>query len=140
MPRKSVEQRAAELWRTGNKPPEPPKDLALPAVDLWRRIAGSKPGDYWTPTLCVLLHRFVETAEYADRIAARVGELDVGDPEALALARQMTAANASLGSLAVRMRLSAQNEITPHSRARMSERRSPFNDDELLHPLIGTRQ
>jgi hypothetical protein len=131
MPRKSAEQRAAELWRIGNKPPPPPADLAPPARKLWKEIACSKPGDFWTPTLRTLLGRFVKTSEYAERIAARLDELPIGDSEALALGRQMTAANASLCGLATKMRLSAQNMISPHSREQMADP-GPGPLDDLL--------
>src|SRR6516162_6671662 len=106
MPRKSSEARSVELWRTGFKPPPSPADLSPTASQLWRDIAGSKPADYWSLTLRALLGCFVRTVEYAHKIAARLDQLPVGDPEALALGRQMTAANASLGGLAVKMRLS----------------------------------
>ena len=131
MPRKSAEQRAAELWRIGYDPPPPPSSLSPPARKLWKEIAASKPADYWTPTLCILLRRFCRTAEFAEVINNRLDDLLPGDPEALALGRQVTAANASLGSLAVRMRLSAQNTITPHSREQINE------GGILDHPLIG---
>lgn len=133
MPRKSLEQRSAELYRIGNKPPQPPANLTQSGRNLWRSITGSKSADYWTPAITALLERFVRTAEHADRIVERLAELPVGDPEALQLGRQMTAVNASLGGLAVKLRLSAQNEIGEEQRARMTERGT-------VHELIGGKK
>jgi hypothetical protein len=136
MPRKSAEQRSAELFRTGNKPPQPPVDLSPPAAELWKAIATSKPADYWTPALQILLRAFCETSEHSQRVATRLAALPVGDPEALALGRQMAATNASLGGLSQKMRLSAQSTVSLHATAQLAERGIPQHllDDPYTAP------
>jgi phage terminase small subunit len=132
MPRKSAEQRSAELWRIGHKPPPPPADLSSTASKLWRKIIIDKPGDFWSPALLALLQAFCETSDHSRRVVTRLAELPVDDPAALALARALVANNSSLCNLAQKMRLSAQNLISPQARAQLTERGAVLDSDDLI--------
>jgi hypothetical protein len=131
MPRRSAEEIAAIRWRTGSKPPAPPADLPPRSRKLWRQIVSSKPVDFWTPTMRVLLSRFCRTAEYCSRVADALDQLPVGSDQALKLTRQLIGLNGTLSVLSQKMRLSAQNTISARSTGWMAE------TGGIDNPLIG---
>jgi hypothetical protein len=118
MPRKSSAALSVVRSRIdpGPKPPEPPRDLNRPAANLWRAIAQDRPADWFTPATERLLQRFCRTAVYAERLHDALDDEPVGGETAALLFKQIMAANASLGILAAKMRLSTQAAIDGRSR------------------------
>lgn len=132
MPRKSSEAIAFSLYRAGGKPPSPPPDLSSDAKKLWRQIANDRPADWFNPAALRLLRRFCRTAIYAERLHDALEEAAIGSDGAKLLLRQTLAANASLGILAAKLRLSVQAILDRRS-GQLSERgHNPLED-----PLLG---
>ena len=117
MPRKSSAALSVVRSRIdpGPKPPAPPRDLNRPAANLWRAIAQDRPADWFTPATERLLQRFCRTAVYAERLHDALDDEPVGGETAALLFKQIMAANASLGILAAKMRLSTQAAIDGRS-------------------------
>src|SRR6266851_1545530 len=116
MPRKSVAaMMTVAVLPQRPKPPSPPRDLDRAAAKLWRAIAGDRPADWFTPATERLLQRFCRTAIYAERLHDALDEAPVGGETAALLFKQIMAANASLGILAAKMRLSTQAAIDGRS-------------------------
>lgn len=133
MPRKSVAELEMSLARSRAnptpKPPAPPRDLDSAAADLWRAIAADRPVDWFAPATLRLLQRFCRTAVYAERLHDTLDAAEVGGESAALLFKQTMAANASLGILAAKMRLSTQAAIDGRSRKageRASGRKAPW--------------
>jgi hypothetical protein len=137
----SPEHLSGRLYKAGFNPPKPPADLGGPECDLWKSIVEGLPPDWFNAASLRLLTRFVRTAIYAELVHDALNSEAVGSPEAADLLKQVIAVNGSCGNLAAKLRLSTQVTMTARSTGRMNERRSSFNDDELLTPgLIGLRQ
>jgi hypothetical protein len=115
VPRISPEARSAALYLHGTKPPPPPKSLDAASAKLWKEIAASKPNDWWQPGNLQLLRRYVKTATTAERWEKELDQLKPGSPQASAVVKEMVSLNHSMGSLAVKLRLSTQNMIERHS-------------------------
>jgi hypothetical protein len=133
MAKLSAENRSGELYRNRNNLLRTPRNLTKTERDLFRAILASKPADWFSPATAILLTRYVRTAGLAERLHAALDLAPIGSPEAALFLRQVMAANASLGTLANRMRLSQQVSISARSTGRMSERGS------VVDELIGTK-
>ena len=111
MPRKSPNEISASAYRSGGKPPPPPRDLKPEAAKLWWAIANERPVDWFNPATLRLLRRFCRTALYVERLHDALDEAEIGGEAAKLLLKQVLAANANLGVLAAKMRLSVQATI-----------------------------
>ena len=116
MPRKSAAALQTVALGPRPKPPAPPRDLNRAAEQLWRDIAADRPVDWWNPASLRLLRRFCRTAVYAERLHDAVDDEPIGSDTAVLVFKQILAANASLGILAAKMRLSTQATIDGRSR------------------------
>jgi hypothetical protein len=76
--RKSAEDMAASLFRSGPIPPRPPGDLSPPAKKAWRTLIGSRPSDFWTEGAKLALRRLCRTAVTAEKIHDRLDSVEVG--------------------------------------------------------------
>jgi phage terminase small subunit len=114
MPRKSPEAIAASLYRTGVTPPEPPKDLSAAAQKVWRRLAGSRPGDWFDPAGQELLKRLCRTLVTAEAVHDQLDQA-MGTTRAENLIKLTAQLNASVKALAVALRLTPQARIDWHS-------------------------
>jgi hypothetical protein len=132
MPRISAESRAGAIFRAGGKPPAAPRDLDATAARLWRAIAADRPVDWWTPASLRLLRRLCRTSVYAERLHDALDAAPIGSELAGALFKQVLAANASIGVMAAKLRLTVQNQIDRRS-GQITER-GVSND-----PLLGGR-
>jgi hypothetical protein len=118
MPRQSINAMmtvAVPLPGHGPKPPKPPRELGPAAAKLWRAIAADRPADWFTPATLRLLQRFCRTAIYAERLHDGLDREPVGSETAVVLFKQTMNANASLGILASKMRLSTQIAVERRS-------------------------
>jgi hypothetical protein len=144
MPRISPEARSASLWRAGNAPPPPPKDLSPEAQKIWKRLAGSRPGDWFDAAAQELLKRLCRTLVTVDRVHDQL-EAAAGtakEPELIKLTAQL---NGSVKALMVALRLTPQARIDWHSGQK--DERDHFDDEDGLlggaavwenkHPLLG---
>jgi len=133
MPRKSAENISGALHRAGGKPPSPPRDLKPEAAKLWRAIANERPVDWFNPATLRLLRRFCRTALYVERLHDALDEAEIAGEAAKQLLKQVLAANASLGILAAKMRLSVQAAIDRRA-GQLNERGS---EDAATDRLLG---
>ena len=108
MPRRSAAALQTIALDARSTPPRPPRDLNRAAAQLWRDIAADRPADWWNPASLRLLRRFCRTAVYAERLHDAVDDEPIGSDTAVLVFKQILAANASLGILAAKMRLSTQ--------------------------------
>jgi hypothetical protein len=133
MPRLSAEARSAELFRTGTRPPPPPKSLCAEAAKLWMEIAASKPLSWWEPGNLRLLQRYCRLAVTTEKRHDALDRLHPTSKGAGKLLREITAANASLSLLASKLRISVQSVIATRS-GRTTERGPGLDavDDKLL--------
>ena len=113
MPRKSAA--ALSVLQPVAKPPVPPRDLDQAAANLWRAIAQDRPADWFTPATLRLLQRFCRTSVYAERLHDALDDEPIGGNRAVVLFKQIVAANAALGIMAAKMRLSTQATIDGRS-------------------------
>ena len=121
MPRKSAAALSVVQSMPVLGPPAPPPDLDAVAAKLWRAIAQDRPADWFTPATLTLLRRFCRTAVYVERLNDALDGEPIGSKRAVVLFKQTVAANASLGILAAKMRLSTQATIHRRS-AKAGER------------------
>jgi hypothetical protein len=109
MPRKSLAaMMTVSALPQRPKPPEPPCDLGDAEAELWREIAADRPVDWWNPASLRLLRRFCRTAVYAERLHDALDDELIASDTSVLVFKQILAANASLGILASKMRLSTQ--------------------------------
>jgi hypothetical protein len=131
MPRKSVAaMMTVAVLPQRPKPPSPPRDLDRAAARLWRDIAEDRPVDWWNPGSLRLLRRFCRTAVYAERLHDALDDELIGSDTAVLVFKQILAANASLGILAAKMRLSVQAAID--GRSTKAGARAPGNPPWVL--------
>lgn len=121
MPRKSAAALSVLQSMPVPKAPPPPRDFDPVAAKLWRAIAQDRPPDWFTPATLTLLRRFCRTAVYVERLNDALDGEPIGSKGAVVLFKQVVAANASLGILAAKMRLSTQATIDRRS-AKAGER------------------
>src|SRR5579864_7832422 len=79
MPRMSAEARGAVSYRSGSRPPPPPKDLSPEAAKLWRAIVRAKPIGWFDAGSLPLLARYCRTAVRAERLADALDLIGVHD-------------------------------------------------------------
>jgi hypothetical protein len=127
MPRKSVEQLAAEHWRRPLDLPKPPRDFRRPAADLWRALVKSKPAEHWTEEARQALRERCLAECQLRQVQAAL----VADPLNDKLTRVRVGLNASINVLARRLRMGASQEIKPWDRAK---HRPAALDDPLIAP------
>lgn len=135
MPRHSVEERSAGLWRAGSEHPMPPAYLSKDAKKLWKEIVGARPADYFQPGSLQLLEQFCETM-ISQRVTLGEMAQAVGDPERLALAvRTMKDLAAVVNATAVKLRISVQTEVD-----RKSGKLDEKTPDSAKSSLLGGRK
>jgi hypothetical protein len=134
MPRMGAENRAAQLYKTRGKPPEPPHDLPEPARDLWRTIVGSLPADYFPAFSQPALGLYCRALVEAERVAAALEKAAPGSDEAKVLTGQLRILRTITTSDARSLRLTLQSRITPKS-GKLDERGDPI--DGPFASLIG---
>ena len=116
MARMSPEARGASIRRAGITPPEPPKDLAPEARDLWISIAASKPADWWQGEGGLrLLRRYVRVSILAEQLNDRLDTVGLDHPDAADLVKQILCCSTTCGVLAAKLRLNPQTGIERHS-------------------------
>jgi hypothetical protein len=117
MPRKSSAALSVvrSVVASSPKVPAPPRELDRAAAHLWRAIAEDRPADWWNAGSLRLLRRFCRTAVYAERLHDALDDEPIGSETAVLIFKQVAAANASLGILAAKMRLSPQAMIDGRS-------------------------
>jgi phage terminase small subunit len=108
MPRRSPEDRAAGYYRAAGKPPAPPAILSAKAAALWRKIAKSRPYDYFDEASQVLLAQFCELS-ITQRVNIEMMRRDPGDEK---WQRMVTRMQSTLNSLSVKLRLSPSTVLS----------------------------
>lgn len=118
MPRQSADARAAATFVAGAAPPEPPKYLSKDAVLEWKKIAASKPADWFDAGAQVLLGTFCESTVHAHALAKKIAALRKkgGWDELKTWEKRLALVQRSLATLATKLRLSVQANVEWHSR------------------------
>ena len=129
MARKSPDAKAAELYRSGTNPPQPPADLRGAARAYWEHLVTTKPADHWTGASLLLLDRLCRTAATVAYVQRRF-ESNPASDDALRLIQVLVSLNASCANLAMKLRLTPQTIISPRSTGRNAETGTPV--DALL--------
>ena len=138
MPRISAEARSAAAMRAGGAPPEPPAGMTAAAGAVWRRIAASRPPDYFDDGAQVLLESLCNEVVHERRLVKQLEKLikagawkDAKDFEKrLALSRQ------TKSTLCTKLRLSIQAVVDRHSR-KLAERGLPTTEAPAASRLLG---
>jgi hypothetical protein len=98
--------------------PEPPEALSEAEADIWRRVAATKPHDWFTPDTYPLLAEYCRATVAANQIASELSKIKVvpknGDKfrRWLALRDRQDKTARLLATLATKMRLSQQSRYT----------------------------
>ena len=125
MPRKSAEERAGAVWRSGGALPAPPKHLGREARAVWRETIKSRPVDFFPRGVLPLLEDFCVATVVMRKVTVSIQE----DPIDQALVDTFKKFAGIKASLATKLRL-----VNTASRA------SGIHDERGGHdPLIGGR-
>jgi hypothetical protein len=124
VPRKSIEAVSAAAYRAGGRPPAPPSDLSTKAKQLWRRIAASRPPDYFCPAGQLLLASFCElqTTQAVNLQMLR------REPTDAQWQKQAAAMQMVLNALAVKLKISPSGNLKRNAGI-ISEREVDTDDD-----------
>ena len=101
MPRKSAEERAGVVWRSGGALPPPPKHLGREARVIWRETVKSRPPDFFPKGVLPLLEDFCVAAVVMRKVATRIQE----DPTEQTLVDTFKKLAAIKASTATKLRL-----------------------------------
>ena len=132
MPRISAEARGALSYRSGSRPPVPPKALSPEAAALWRAIVRAKPLGWFDAGSLPLLARYCRTAARAEQVADELDRTDVEHEDAADLEKRVIKLNGSLTTLATKLRLSVQGSVDRKSRLLDEDGAGGKADDKLL--------
>lgn len=133
MPRISAEARSAAVYRAGGKASAPPSELSDGAKKLWRSIVSCKPVSWFDGGSLPILARYCEAMAQAERIEDELRRLvDVTDPVYLKLTQALISLNANCTTMAVKLRLSVQNNIDRKSR-KLDEIGTGENDESEVN-------
>ena len=120
---------AASLYQSGTEVPQPPTDLRGTARTYWQQLVTTKPPDHWTGASLLLLDRLCRTAATAAYVQRRF-ESNPASDEGLRLIQVLVSLNASVSSLALRLRLTPQAIVSRDAKGRNAETGVP--PDALL--------
>jgi phage terminase small subunit len=134
MARKSLEARAATVWRAGGNPPPPPSELSDEAQQVWVRVAASKSPDWFDDGNLALLESYCDLTARMRAARAALDEAGTTQPGKLGPApsaelRVVEIINRQLVVLATKLRLTIQSALRGDS-GRVSER-------PKINPLLG---
>jgi phage terminase small subunit len=127
MPRKSAEDRSAAAWRAGGKPPRPPDVLSSDAKALWRKIANTKPYDYFEPAAQELLAQYCELC-VTQRINLQMLRREPLDEQ---WQKQAARLQTAINSLAVKLRVSPSAFLSKKD-GRLDEREVDVGGENVL--------
>ena len=119
MPRISAEARGAAAFRAGGSVPEPPRHLSKEAAEIWRKIAASKPVDWFDDGAMALLEDYcaaVLDARYVNDRLEKARATDDEPDDHKSLRKQAALSSTRLIGLATKLRLSVQAQIDRNSR------------------------
>ena len=129
MPRKSAASLAVVRSLTDARPSAPPT-LTEAQQEVWRRIVGRMPQDWFPPETWPLLVAMCRHVVLADRVAALIDEsrpewiaVDGGLERLDQLARMQDREHKALSTLATRMRLSQQSRYHQRTAATAAGKR-----------------
>jgi hypothetical protein len=118
MPRISSEAVSASMWRSGGKPPSPPKYLTARGRRIWDNTVKSRPPDFFAGADAELLGLFAATMD------AAITGTELLDPlDADAVARHVKLVNAAC-SLATKLRVCKSSSTRAES-GELTERGVP---------------
>jgi hypothetical protein len=138
MSRQSAESKADAMLRAGSAPPKPPKHLPKAAAAIWLEIAASKPADFFDVGAQPLLEQYCLLIVHARAMNRRMerlvrcGKWDDLKP----WEKRRNQLNASLATLATKLRLSIQALVDRRSRGLLERGAQPGAKPD---PLLGGR-
>jgi phage terminase small subunit len=132
MPRRTAESRSAAYLRSGSKPPAAPDSLSPEAKRIWKKIANTRPHDFFDAAAQVLLAQFCELSATQ---ASNFGMLRRA-PTREQWQRQARQMQAVLNSCAVKLRL-APSSVLSKKRAILSETEVDVEDSDGNVLLFG---
>jgi hypothetical protein len=131
----SAEDRAAQLYKTGAKPPAPPSNLAGPARERWQTIVNSLPADYFPGFTLPALALYVRCLVECDRTAAALEEASPGSDEAARLTRDLKTLRLIAAQDARALRLTLQSRL-PNSGIHGERGADPKRDDLIGGTIV----
>lgn len=129
MARMSAEGRSAAAFRAGGRSPPVPDGFDELSAKLWRDIVKTKPIGWFDAGSLSLLALYCRTMSSALRASERLAATAVDAPEFSYIRKQVVALNTTCTSLAVKLRLSVQNNVDRKSRM-LDETVEPSDDAE----------
>jgi hypothetical protein len=110
VPRISLEDKSAAMFRAGSERRPPPARLSAPAKRLWRKIVDDRPVDFFRPLSYEMLAQLCElTVEQRAKIRALRAATSEEYPAAL---KSVATLSATLAVLASKLRLTVQADVT----------------------------
>jgi hypothetical protein len=139
MTRQSAESRSASAYLAGSAPPPPPKHLSKTVAAVWTDIAASKPPDFFDAGSQPLLEQYCVMIIHGRALNRRIDRLvKAGAWEELKpWEKRRNQLNATLATLATKLRLSIQALVDRRSRGLLERGQQP--DGKKQDPLLGGR-
>jgi hypothetical protein len=140
MGRKSPEDISGAIFRSGGRPPSPPKHLSPAAKVEWWQIVNDRPADYFRASNFAVLAAYCTLVVASRRLFSYFEQLELSRPDYSSTVSEVAKLSAALTGFSAKLRLNPSNEIARQSR-KQDERGMPDDAEGVLfgasHRLLG---